>query len=86
MGIALSEIIRDAADRHLFHHPDHIPAWTLNREHRPRLAKPWIGEDPERSPSYYLSYNVLPDGYGVERRWLTDTHLREEQPPLKPDD
>lgn len=72
MGIVLSEIIRDAADRHLFHHPDHIPAWTLNNEYRPRLAKPWVGEDPERSPSYYLSYNVLPNEYGVERRWLTE--------------
>lgn len=78
MGVALSEIIRDAADRHLFHHPDHVPVWTVNSEDRPRLAKPWRGDDPERSPSYYLSYEVLPDEYGVERRWLIEHPPRQE--------
>ncbi|HUP86890.1 MAG TPA: DUF4238 domain-containing protein [Acidimicrobiales bacterium] len=72
MGLALSEIIRDAADRHLLHHPVHPPQAVHSSDIRPRLARPWEGEDPKRSPQYSLSYNVLPAEYGVERRWLNE--------------
>lgn len=74
MGLALSEIIRDAADRHLLHHPVHAPPAVRGGDARPRLARRWEGEDPTRSPQYSLSYNVLPAEYGVERRWLNE-HL-----------
>ena len=73
LGLALSEIVRDAADRHLLHHPIHPPTSGYSSgDARPRLARPWEGEDPKRSPQYSLSYNVLPDEYGVERRWLSE--------------
>jgi hypothetical protein len=86
LGLALSEIIRDAADQHLLHHPKHLlhhpkhpPLWLHSaRDRRPRLARPWEREDPKLSPEYALSYNVLPSQYGVEQRWLT------EHPPLRP--
>lgn len=73
MGLALSEFTRDAADRHLFHHPLHAPPWLRETsEARPRLARAWLGEALALSPRYSLSYPTLPDEYGVERRWLTE--------------
>lgn len=82
LGIALSEIIRDAADQHLLHHPRHRPPWLHDtRDIRPRLARAWEGEDPEMSPQYSVSYNVLPPQYGVERRWLTEHPPRPESSP-----
>lgn len=72
LGLFVSEILRDAADRFILHHPAHEPPW-LERplDIRPRLPRPWRGED-HSTPEYYVSYAVLSDDVTVERRWLSD--------------
>lgn len=73
LGLALSQMIRDAADRHVFHHPGHPPRWIGGDDAlRGRLPRVWEGEDPSLGPEYSLSYGVLPRDMTVERRWVTD--------------
>lgn len=72
LGLFVSEILRDAADRYILHHPEHEPPWAAQfRDIRPRLPRPWRGES-HSSPEYYVSYAVLPDHVTVERRWLSE--------------
>lgn len=57
----------DTAVRHVFFHPEHDPS---------AKAEPAVKTDGEL-PQFLMNYEVITDGYGVERRWL-DTH---PQPP-----
>jgi hypothetical protein len=71
MGYLLSQIIRDAATRHTFHHPDHPPHPNLHDD-TPRLPRPWDGDDLTNSPEYYISYATFPADAAIERTWLTN--------------
>lgn len=80
LGLALSQMIRDAANRHIFYHPQHAPLWVdRNDSLRGRVPRVWEGDDLALAPEYYLSYGVLPPDMTVERRWLT-----EHPPPRTP--
>lgn len=85
LGLFVSEILRDAADRYILHHPLHEPPW-LDHLHdaRPRLPRPWRAEE-HSAPEYYVSYAVLPSDVTVERRWLSEhPPRRESNPDLRP--
>ncbi|MFT7837784.1 DUF4238 domain-containing protein [Saccharothrix sp. BKS2] len=69
MGAFLSQLLVDAAHRHVFCHPDHdpVPTMPLNG---PRLPQPWEIEQGFSAPSYIMEYAPLPLRYRIERRWL----------------
>jgi hypothetical protein len=75
-GLFLAQVILDAADTHLFHHPQHPPlAVSKGPSDGPRLPTPWAVDGPTEGPGYALDYAPLPPGFGVERRWLADHPL-----------
>lgn len=81
VGLFVSEILRDAADRHVLHHPGHEPPWVEEpHDTRSRLPRPWRGED-HSAPEYCVSYAVLPDDLTVERRWLSQHPPQQSQTP-----
>jgi len=74
--IFLNGVIFDAADTHLYHHPDHDPLPYLDRP-RVRLPTPWsedqLMEDQQQGgPSYIIEYATLSPKLTVERRWLSE--------------
>lgn len=62
-AIGLNSAVIDTAVRHIFMHPEHDPS---------DKAEPAVHTNGEL-PQFLMDYEVLPDKYGVERRWL-DTH------------
>lgn len=72
LGIALSQAVIDAADTHVFIHPEHDPLVRLgegflNFQHR--LPEPEEGGD--QRPMYAFSgYDLCEPNQGVARRWL----------------
>lgn len=60
--LGLNSLVIDTAVRHVFYHPDHDPT---------EFAEPAVIS--AELPQFLLNYEVLPDQYGVERRWL-ETH------------
>ena len=69
LGLAINQLIFDAAERHVFHHPDHPPPVDPNSLHR--LPRPWAGE--VYAPAQFaMNYGALPDNMTIERRWLTE--------------
>lgn len=69
LGAAINQLVFDAADRHVFHHPDHPPPVPPNSDHR--LPRPWDGD--HREPAQFLmSYAALRNNQTIERRWLTE--------------
>lgn len=69
-GLILLDIVRDAADRYLFHHPDHAFHLTIGRG--PRLPTPWTGDQRTRGPEYIIEYETLPSHLTVESRWVRE--------------
>ncbi|MXQ63144.1 DUF4238 domain-containing protein [Actinomadura rayongensis] len=69
MGLALVQIVYDAADALIAHHPLHDP-WRHWKPTGPRLPAPWEGEH-HPSPEYAIEYNTLPPNETVEKRWTT---------------
>ena len=67
LAIGLNSMVIDTAVRHVFFHPEHDPS---------AKAEPAVQTGGEL-PQFLMTYEVIADGYGVERRWL-DTH---PQPP-----
>lgn len=67
-GLILLDIVRDAADRHLFHHPNHPP--HLEGGTGPRLPTPWTGEARTGGPQYVIEYETLAPHLTIERRWV----------------
>jgi len=77
-GMVLLSLLWDAADQHVFWHPDHVPQ-ALEMDPRmlgPRLPRPWAG-DTHEPPQTIMEYGAMPPGTTVERRWL------EEHPPRR---
>jgi hypothetical protein len=68
-GVILLDIVRDAADRHLFHHPEHVPRNPTGRTD-PRLPTPWKGDTRTSGPEYLIEYEALAPNLTVERRWV----------------
>jgi hypothetical protein len=71
-------MVIDTAVRHVFLHPEHDPS---------SKAEPAVRTSGEL-PQFLMTYEVLADGYGVERRWL-DTHPEptdSRKPPRGDDD
>ena len=69
LGRALNQAVADAAVRHIFFHPDHDLRNELDASSR--LPLPGSGDGPA-APRYLLgSYDLLPRGMSVERKWLT---------------
>ena len=75
LGHALNQLIFDAADRHVFHHPEHPPPVKPNSEHR--VPRPWAG-DAHEAAQFVMQYATLRADQTIERRWLT-----EHPPPRK---
>ncbi|MCX0247897.1 DUF4238 domain-containing protein [Streptomyces drozdowiczii] len=76
LGLAFNQIIYDAADAYLVHHPQHDPFKLWQPHDGPRLPRPWDAID-HPAPSYAFSYGTLPELATVERRWLTEhPHLQ----------
>lgn len=69
LGLFFNQALFDAADRHVFFHPEHRRALDLV-ERTARLPPADAPMDDERAPRYALSYGILPPQYTVERRWL----------------
>lgn len=74
LAIALNDSVREAAVRHVFSHPSHDPMKML--EGRTSLIDSFPGAPGE----FVMNYHPMPDGYGVERRWLDD-HVQAETGP-----
>lgn len=74
-GLILLDIVRDAADRHLFHHPSHTPHAAAGRT-SPRLPTPWTGDTRTSGPEYLIQYETLPPHLTVERRWVSEHPAR----------
>ncbi|MFI7690606.1 DUF4238 domain-containing protein [Nonomuraea sp. NPDC049655] len=82
VGLFVTQVIYDAADTHVFHHPDHNPLEFITPK-GPRLPTPWAdgcapdekyaGLNPQ-GPEYVLDYEVLRPGSTVDRRWVSE-HL-----------
>lgn len=70
-AIALNSVMIETAVRHIFFHPDHDPT---------SRARPTASPN-EQLSQFLLHYEVMPRGYGIERRWL-DIH---PQPASNPD-
>jgi hypothetical protein len=68
-GLILLDIVRDAADRYLFHHPSHPPRRVPARND-PRLPTPWTGDTRSAGPEYVIQYEALAPSLTVERRWV----------------
>lgn len=75
LGSFVTDILYDAADTHVFHHPDHKPL-LRGIERSARLPTPWTGDDRTTGPEYFMSYAPLHPDYNVSSRWL-----REHPPP-----
>ncbi|WP_142392615.1 DUF4238 domain-containing protein [Mycobacterium sp. 3519A] len=77
IGLALNNAVADTAVKHIFWHPQHDPTAHLHLRSRRSLEKEleadWL-------PRYVVSYEVLPAGSGVERRWL------DQHPPVRTND
>ncbi len=71
LGRFVNQAIYDAADEHIFFHPDHADAlsWT---ETSARLPSPEADTTGAHEHGYVLSYRALPTGYTVDRRWVSD--------------
>jgi hypothetical protein len=67
IGLGLNQAVFDAAVRHVFCNPDHNLLEQLHTQGR--LPPPSVQTD--GTPSYHVSYELLPSDYGVERKWLT---------------
>lgn len=72
MGVSFSQMVRDAADRHLFHRPCHPPPWVERHTDSSRVTRLWEGEDLELGPEYYISYATMHADLAVERRWIEE--------------
>lgn len=73
IGMALAGMLRSAALRDVFHHPDHPPPDAdLGGDEVLRAPRAWDGNDPALGPAYYLSYATLHPDFGVERRWANE--------------
>lgn len=69
-GLFFNDAIWSAADRQLFHHPDHNPLPHLTHtDPRARLPHPGSGDEP---PRYVFDYEVLPPHLTVDRRWINE--------------
>ena len=71
LGSFVTDILYDAADSHIFHHPDHRPLLQMIGK-SPRLPARWKGDAGRSGPEYYLSYSPLPPDYNVSARWLRE--------------
>ena len=81
-GTVVNQIMFDAADRHLFQHPQH-PAMRGVQEGA-RLPTPWDGPDHATGPSYIVEYPALAPEFTVERRWLTEHPPQQQGVPGPP--
>ncbi|MEV5704774.1 DUF4238 domain-containing protein [Actinoallomurus sp. NPDC052274] len=70
VGMALVQVVYDAADTFVVHHPLHDP-WRYWKPSGPRLPSPWDGQN-HPAPTYAIEYDILPPDLTVERRWLTE--------------
>lgn len=76
MGVFVNSAVYDAADQHIFFHPDHAPLWSALNEGS-RLGTPWTGDQREPSTRYILNYPPLDPEFTVAKRWTV------EHPPRK---
>lgn len=71
MGIFLSVAIRDAAERHVFPHPEHPPHQGSGvPAEGPRQPRLWAADVKSSGAQYVISYDTLAPTLTVERRWI----------------
>lgn len=83
LAIPLNQLMVENAHRHLLWHPEHDPRPRCQMQDALRMRS---SRSPTGGSETLISYDTIPAGFGVERRWL-DQHtwdLGSPQPDLQP--